>query len=89
MDDLELAKPGTLDLLRNWLKRYKTTDGKPVNSLASETPRTVSEALEIVAEVHVRWQKLCGKDGTRRVALSSKTEGFWLDSPNCRGAQIN
>jgi 3'-phosphoadenosine 5'-phosphosulfate synthase len=85
MDDLERAKPGTLDLLRNWLKRYKTTDGKPVNSLASETPRSVDEALEVVAEVHVRWQKLCGKDGTRRAALSSKTEDFWLASPNCRG----
>jgi len=85
MDDLERAKPGTLNLLRNWLKRYKTTDGKPVNSLASETPRSVDEALEVVAEVHVRWQKLCGKDGTRRAALSSKTEDFWLASPNCRG----
>lgn len=86
MDDLERDKPGTLDLLRNWLKRYKTTDGKPVNALASETPRTVEEALEVVAEVHVRWRKLCGKDGTRRAALSSKTEDFWLASPNCRGA---
>jgi 3'-phosphoadenosine 5'-phosphosulfate synthase len=85
MDDLERAKPGTLDLLRDWLKRYKTTDGKPVNSLASETPRSVTEALEVVAEVNVRWQKLCGKDGTRRTELSSKTEDFWLASPNCRG----
>ena len=85
MDDLERAKPGTLDLLRDWLKRYKTTDGKPVNSLASETPRSVTEALEVIAEVSVRWQRLCGKDGTRRTALSSKTEDFWLASPNCRG----
>jgi len=85
MDDLERAKPGTLDLLKNWLKRYKTTDGKPANSLASETPRSVEGALEVVAEVHERWKTLCGKDGTRRTALSSKTEDFWLASPNCRG----
>lgn len=87
VEDLEKVKPGTIDLLRDWLKRYKTSDGKPENSLAhNEVPRTASEAMAIVAEVHRRWQSLCGKDGTRRTALSSKTEGFWLGSPNCRGA---
>ena len=85
MEDLEKVKPGTLDLLRDWLKRYKTTDGKPENSLASETPRSVNDALQVIAEVYVRWKKLCGKDGTRRTELSSKTEDFWLSSPNCRG----
>lgn len=85
VEDLEKSKPGTLNLLRDWLVRYKTTDGKPENKLASETPRSVSEALEIIDEVHVRWQKLCGKDGTRRTELSSKTEGFWLSSQGCRG----
>ena len=85
MDDLERVKPGTLDLLKNWLKHYKTTDGKPVNSLANETPHTVDHALEVIAEVHARWQKLCGKDGTPRASLPSSTEEFWLASPNCRG----
>jgi inorganic pyrophosphatase len=85
MEDLERVKPGTLEKLKVWLKRYKTSDGKPENRLASETPRNAGQAMEVVAEVHSRWRKLCGKDGTMRSDLSSKTEGFWLDSPHCRG----
>ncbi|KAL3919848.1 MAG: hypothetical protein SGARI_007100, partial [Bacillariaceae sp.] len=65
VEDLERVKPGTLDNLKYWLKRYKTSDGKPENSLASETPRNVDQAMGVVAQVHERWQKLCGKDGTR------------------------
>jgi 3'-phosphoadenosine 5'-phosphosulfate synthase len=85
LDDLERVKPGTLAMLRDWLKRYKTSDGKPENTLASEIPRTQSQAMEVIAEVHKRWKMLCGLDGTLRTALSTKTEGFWLSSPSCRG----
>ena len=85
MDDLERVKPRTLDNLRDWLKRYKTSDGKPENKLASETPKTVTEALEVVKETHRRWERLCGLDGTRRSNLSPKTEEFWLASKGCRG----
>jgi 3'-phosphoadenosine 5'-phosphosulfate synthase len=86
VDDLERVKPGTLEMLKDWLKRYKTSDGKPENNLASETPRSALQALEVIDEVHKRWQKLCGKDGSRRSSLSSKTEELWLSSPGCRGA---
>lgn len=51
----------------------------------SETPRNVNEALEVVEEVHQRWRKLCGHDGSRRSSLPSSTEEFWLSSPGCRG----
>jgi 3'-phosphoadenosine 5'-phosphosulfate synthase len=85
LDDLERYKPGHLARLKDWLKRYKTSDGKPVNSLASETPRTASEAMTVIQETHERWKSLCGKDGTKLSSLSSKAQGFWLDSPNCRG----
>jgi 3'-phosphoadenosine 5'-phosphosulfate synthase len=85
MDDLERIKPGTLAKLVDWLKRYKTSDGKGENRLASETPKTVSEALQIIDEMHERWQSLCGKDGTLLSTLSSKTQKFWLTSPGCRG----
>jgi len=85
MEDLEKIKPGYEAMLKDWLKRYKTSDGKPENSLASETPRTVSQALGVIEEVHNRWKALCGIDGSRRSSLSSKTEGFWLASPGCRG----
>jgi 3'-phosphoadenosine 5'-phosphosulfate synthase len=86
MDDLEAVKPGTLANIIDWWKHYKTSDGKAVNSLASESPRTVEQAWEVVEEVHSRWLTLCGHDGTRRASLSSHTENFWLASPGCRGS---
>mmetsp|Transcript_11924 Transcript_11924/g.24328 ORF Transcript_11924/g.24328 Transcript_11924/m.24328 type:complete len:1101 (-) Transcript_11924:370-3672(-) len=80
MDDLERVKPGTIDNLRDWLTRYKTSDGKPENALARETPTSVSEALELINETHLRWKNLCGK-GSSTVS----DHGFWLDSPGCKG----
>ncbi|GKY90748.1 hypothetical protein MPSEU_000047700 [Mayamaea pseudoterrestris] len=85
MDDLERVKPGHMDRLRDWLKRYKTSDGKLENSLASETPKTVGEALAVINETHLRWRALCGHDGTSLYSLTSTASEFWLDSPNCRG----
>ena len=80
--DLEIIKPGYLDNLRDWLKRYKTSDGKPENSLASEIPGSVSEAMELVQETHERWKKLCGK-----VPSITSMDGykFWLQGGACRG----
>jgi 3'-phosphoadenosine 5'-phosphosulfate synthase len=85
LEDLERVKPGHLDKLRDWLKRYKTSEGKAENNLASETPRTAMEAVGVIQETHGRWRSLCGKDGTTVYSLSSKTAGFWLSSPGCRG----
>ena len=81
--DLEAIKPGTMARLKDWLKRYKTSDGKPENSLASETPRTASEAVGVVEETHLRWRALCGKGGN--FMFTEDTNGFWLASPGCRG----
>ena len=85
MDDLESHKPGTLHKLRDWLKRYKTSDGKAENTLASEIPRTAEQAIQVISECHDRWRSLCGLDGTHRSSLISSTESFWLNSPSCRG----
>jgi 3'-phosphoadenosine 5'-phosphosulfate synthase len=85
LEDLERHKPGHIKRLKDWLKRYKTSDGKGENSLASETPRTASQAVAVIEETHSRWKTLCGKDGTSRFSLSSKVSNFWLDSPECRG----
>jgi len=85
MDDLERIKPGTLARLLDWLKRYKTSDGKGENNLASDTPKTVQESLAVIEETHARWRALCGHDGSSLSALSSKAQGFWLNSPGCRG----
>ncbi len=85
VDDLDKVKPGYVNMFKDWLKRYKTSDGKPENSLASEIPRSASGAYAVVTENHQRWQALCGKDGTLRSSLSKKTADFWLASPSCRG----
>lgn len=81
MGDLERTKPGTIERLKDWLKRYKTSDGKAENSLASEDPTSANEALDLIEETHMRWKNLCGK-GTGYV---SSDHGFWLNSPSCRG----
>ena len=85
LEDLEKLKPGHLDRLKDWLKRYKTSDGKPENSLASEIPKTASQAMGVIEETHLRWKSLCGHDGTYLTMLSSKAQKFWLNSPGCRG----
>lgn len=58
MSSLEYAKPGIVAKLIDWLKMYKTSDGKGVNSLAQEFPTTTSEAIEIIEECHLRWKAL-------------------------------
>jgi 3'-phosphoadenosine 5'-phosphosulfate synthase len=81
MGDLERIKPGTIERLKDWLKRYKTSDGKAENSLASEEPTSIKEAMDLIEETHSRWKNLCGK-GTGYV---SDDHGFWLESPGCKG----
>jgi len=84
MADLDIVKPGTTEKLIDWLKRYKTSDGKPENNLARETPTTVTEATAIIEETHQRWRSLCGKDGYSYTTPMG-AEGFWLESPGCKG----
>jgi 3'-phosphoadenosine 5'-phosphosulfate synthase len=85
LDDLERVKPGHVERLKDWLRRYKTSDGKPENNLASEIPRSVQEAMAVINETNARWKALCGLDGTTLSSLSHKTSDFWLNSPGCRG----
>lgn len=86
MDDLERVKPGHTARLMDWLKRYKTSDGKPENALAQETPTTIAEANDIIYETHERWRRLCGHGDNPVPAISIPgTDGFGLDSPACRG----
>jgi len=71
--DLKTVMPGVLENLIEWLKFYKTTDGKEVNVLASDTPKTPAEASAVVAECHESWKAL--------KARGVGTTGFWLGSP--------
>merc|ERR1719409_1744626 len=70
MASLEQVKPGITAKLVDWLKMYKTTDGKAENVLASDTPYSISEANAIIEECHERWQAL--KAGT------AANPGFFL-----------
>ena len=68
--DLITAMPGVTELLVEWLKMYKTTDGKAVNALASDTPSDSVAAAGVVAECHESWKAL--------KARGAGTTGFWL-----------
>lgn len=71
--DLQSVKPGVLDALVDWLKKYKIPEGKSENVFSQENPTSAEAAMQIVAETHERWQKL--KAGE----ISVKDE-FWLKS---------
>ena len=58
IQDYEAHHPGLTKKLVDWLKNYKTSDGKPVNKLASESPTTQSQATEVVEEVSKMYQNL-------------------------------
>ena len=45
--DLKTVMPGVLENLVEWLKMYKTTDGKAVNVLASDTPLDATAASQV------------------------------------------
>jgi hypothetical protein len=81
MGDLERVKPGTIEKLKDWLKRYKTSDGKPENALASENPTSTKEAIELIHETNNRWKNLCGTGS----GFVSDGHGFWLDAVGCKG----
>ena len=68
--DLKTVMPGVLEKLVEWLKMYKTTDGKAANVLASDIPVDAAKAAEVVSECHASWKTLKerGSGGT----------GFWL-----------
>ena len=36
IDDVERVLPGTIDVMREWLRLYKTVDGKPENKFGME-----------------------------------------------------
>ena len=58
MASLEAAKPGIVAKLIDWLKMYKTSDGKGVNELSSERPTSAAEAVAIINECNDRWVRL-------------------------------
>jgi len=68
--DIPKVMPGVLENLVKWLKEYKTTDGKALNELTSDTPTDAATAAKVVAECHASWQALKAK--------GPGDTGFWL-----------
>ena len=68
--DLTTVMPGVLENLIEWLKMYKTTDGKAVNALASDTPISAAGASKVISECHESWKAL--------KARGPGDTGFWL-----------
>lgn len=56
--DLDHYYPGSLARLVDWLKNYKTSDGKPQNTLTSDEPTSPAEAVRIIDEVSEFYRKL-------------------------------
>lgn len=69
--DLEREMPGVLPALVDWLKMYKTTDGKEVNVLASDVPDSADEAKAVITQCNDAWKKLA-------VTKAVPYTGFWL-----------
>ena len=81
--DLATAMPGVLENLIDWLKNYKTKDGKPPNVLRSESPTSPEAAARAIAECHQSWQELRARGSSSSSGIgswdaSSGGTGFWL-----------
>jgi 3'-phosphoadenosine 5'-phosphosulfate synthase len=63
--DYEEYHPNIIEKLLDWLKNYKTTDGKPINKLASDTPTTPAQAIEVISQVSDMYQKLLLPDSKK------------------------
>mmetsp|Transcript_52621 Transcript_52621/g.152994 ORF Transcript_52621/g.152994 Transcript_52621/m.152994 type:complete len:290 (+) Transcript_52621:60-929(+) len=58
--DVEAKCPGVVSGIREWLRWYKTPDEKPLNAFGyQERALDRAQALEVVAETHEAWKKLC------------------------------
>lgn len=85
IDDLTKYQPHVIKDLIHWLKNYKTSDGKPQNSLTKETPNSAKEAMEIIKEVHGFYQELVGNKVTDLEVI----KGFELPSGKVAGGSAS
>jgi len=58
--DVDVKCPGVISGIREWFRWYKTPDGKPLNAFGfDEKALDKVHALEVIAETHDAWKKLC------------------------------
>ena len=57
--DVESVLPGYVSAMREWLRSYKTVDGKPPNSFGLEERAMDREyTMGVIAETHEFWKSL-------------------------------
>jgi 3'-phosphoadenosine 5'-phosphosulfate synthase len=71
--DLEIYQPGVTARLVDWLKNYKTSDGKPVNKLTSDVPTTPAQAAAVVEQVSAMYDALL-RAGSKKYDYSLPTK---------------
>jgi inorganic pyrophosphatase len=62
IDDVEAQMPGYIGVLREWLRMYKTVDGKPQNEFGLDG-RAMDRAytMRVIDETHSFWKALIDK----------------------------
>ncbi len=65
ISDLEKYNPRVLERLLDWLKNYKTSDGKGVNKLANDDPNTPEKAREVINQVSDMYQNLLKSESNK------------------------
>ena len=59
IDDVEAELPGFVSTLREWLRMYKTPDGKPMNTFGlDERAMNREYTMGVIKETHDFWKKL-------------------------------
>ena len=54
---MEKAIPGLISVMREWLRNYKTVDGKPANNFGlDEKAMDKAYTMQVVEETHQFWQ---------------------------------
>ena len=60
--DVEREVPGLIGVMREWLRNYKTVDGKPPNTFGlHERAMDRAYAVQTVEETHQFWKQLVSK----------------------------
>ena len=59
VEDVERVLPGYITVMREWLRMYKTVDGKPMNQFGLEEKALGKEyTMGVIKETHEFWKKL-------------------------------
>jgi len=64
--DIENVLPGMENTIREWFRKYKTTDGKPMNTFGfEERLLNKAKAYTVIEHTHNSWRKLVEKQSDK------------------------